>query len=343
MTSTTIRSALKKKPTSSRTIFGSVMTGISALCMLITLIPLGAVLYFSIVKGMNAIVSRLAIPYFMSPEVKPPMCASFSFNNFIPCLTPPLLGELPPPPGLDGGGLGNAIQGTILVVLIATLIAVPIGVLAAVYLSEFSGDNQIARWIRFATNVLSGVPSIIAGIFGYGLLVSSGIIGYSALSGGVALAVLMLPTIIRTTDEALKIVPQDIRWAAFGVGAYNYQTVLKIVLPAALPSILTGVTLAIARAAGETAPLIFTALYSNFWSRTFAPINTFKEFANRFSSLEDAGLKEPVASLSVLVYNFAIVPFEPQQELAWAGSLILVFLVLATSVIARLATRAKTY
>ncbi len=295
MTSTTIGSSLKKKPTSTRAIFGSVMTGISALCMVITLIPLGAVLFFVIVQGF----SRL------------------NFNLFT---------QLPPPPGLSEGGLANAILGTLIVVGIAALISVPIGVLAAVYLSEFSGDNQIARWVRFATNVLSGVPSIIAGIFGYGLLVSSGIIGYSAIAGGVALAVLMLPTIIRTTDEALKIVPQEIRWAALGVGAYNYQCVLKIVLPAALPSILTGVTLAVARAAGETAPLIFTALYSNFWPKF---------------SVE--GLKEPIATLSVLVYNFAIVPFEPQQELAWAGSLILVFLVLATSVAARLATRAKTY
>jgi phosphate transport system permease protein len=131
-----------------------------------------------------------------------------------------------------------------------------------------------------------------------------------------------LPTIIRTADEALKIVPQDIRWASLGVGASKYQTVLKVVLPAAIPSILTGVTLAIARAAGETAPLIFTALFSPF----------------RFN-----GLTEPIATLSVLVYNFAILPFKPQQELAWAASLILVLLVLLTSILARVATRQKTY
>lgn len=286
--------SLKKKPTSTRAIFGSIMTGISALCIIITLIPLAAVLYFVIIQGFNRL-------------------------NF------KLFTELPPPPGLDGGGLANAILGTLIVVAIATAIALPIGVLTAVYLSEFSKDNQMARAVRFATNVLSGVPSIIAGIFAFGLIVSTGILwgsSFSAIAGGVALAVLMLPTIIRTTDEALQIVPQEIRWAALGVGAYNYQTVLKIVLPAALPAILTGVTLAIARAAGETAPLIFTALYSNFW-----PEN----------------LLEPIATLSVLVYNFAIVPFPPQQELAWAGSLILVLLVLITSVVARFATRQKTY
>ena len=176
------------------------------------------------------------------------------------------------------------------------------------------------------------MPSIVAGVFTYGLFVApvlgaeKGIFGYSALAGGFALAVLMLPTIVRTTDEALKIVPQDIRWAALGVGAYNFQTVLFVVLPAALPSIITGVTLAIARAAGETAPLIFTALYSNFWPR-FSP----------------EGVREPIASLAVLIYNFAILPFKAQQELAWAASLLLVFLVLVTNVSARLVTRQKVY
>lgn len=286
---------LKKDPSNPRTIFGMMMTGVSGLCILITLIPLVAVLYFVIAQGISRV-------------------------------TPTLFTELPPPPGLNEGGIGNAILGTLIVVGIATAIAVPIGVLAAVYLSEFSNNNQIARWVRFATNVLSGVPSIIAGIFAFGLIVSTQLIGkditFSAIAGGVALAVLMLPTIIRTTDEALQIVPQDIRWAALGVGAYNYQTVIKIVLPAALPAILTGVTLSIARAAGETAPLIFTALYSNFWPE---------------------GVLEPIATLSVLIYNFAIVPFEPQQQLAWAGSLILVLLVLITSITARLATRKKIY
>jgi phosphate transport system permease protein len=268
-----------------------VMTGLATACIIITLIPLFAVLFYVLVQGFSR----------------------FNLDLFT---------KLPPPPGLSSGGIANAIIGTLIVVGLATAIAVPIGVLAAVYLSEFSRGNQIARWVRFATNVLSGVPSIIAGIFAYGLLVASGIIGFSAIAGGIALAVLMLPTIIRTTDEALQIVPQDIRWAALGVGAYNYQTVLFVVLPAALPAILTGVTLAIARAAGETAPLIFTALYSNFWPK---------------------GIREPISTLAVLVYNYAIVPFKPQQSLAWAGSLILVLLVLITSILARWATRQKVY
>lgn len=294
MITTTIGS-LKKKSSSPRIILGSVMTALSAVCMILTLIPLIAVLFFVFVQGF----SRLNVDLFT---------------------------QLPPPPGLSEGGLANAIIGTLVVVGIAVILAVPIGVLAAVYLSEFSHGNKFATSIRFATNVLSGVPSIIAGIFAFGLLVSSGVVGFSAIAGGVALAVLMLPTIIRTTDEALKIVPQEIRWAALGVGAYNYQTVIKIVIPAALPGIITGVTLAIARAAGETAPLIFTALFSNFWP-----------------NVSPQGLAEPIATLSVLVYNFAILPFKPQQELAWAGSLILVLLVLSTSILARLATRRKVY
>ncbi|PSF32655.1 phosphate ABC transporter permease PtsA [Aphanothece hegewaldii CCALA 016] len=285
---------LKRETSSPRSLFGLIMTGLSAVCLTITTIPLFLLIGYVIYKGG----SRLGLDLFT---------------------------ELPPPPGLEGGGFANAILGTIIVVSIATAIAVPIGVLAAVYLSEFSGGGKTAQWVRFATNVLSGVPSIIAGIFAFGLFVAPlignrGIFGFSAIAAAIGLAVLMLPTIIRTTDEALQIVPQDIRWAALGIGAYNYQTVLKVVLPAAIPAIITGVTLAVARAAGETASLIFTALFSNFWPR---------------------GIFEPIATLSVLVFNFATVPFQPQQELAWAGSLILVLLVLIASIAARLATRQR--
>jgi phosphate transport system permease protein len=282
---------LKKQKSNTRTLFGYLMTGVSGVCLLATVVPLFAVLIFVAIQGFRSI----------------------NLNFFI---------KLPPAPGLAGGGVGNAVIGTLIVVAIATLIALPIGVLTAVYLSEFSDGNQVARAVSFATNLLSGIPSIVAGVFAYGALVASGLLGFSALAGGVALAVLMLPTIIRTTDEALKIVPQDIRWAALGVGAYRYQTVLFVVLPAALPSIITGVTLAIARAAGETAPLIFTALYSNFWPR---------------------GIKEPIATLAVLVYNFSAVPYKSQQELAWAASLLLIFLVLITNITARFFTRKKIY
>ncbi|MGG6239505.1 phosphate ABC transporter permease PstA [Nodosilinea sp. AN01ver1] len=284
--------SLKAKKSSSRNLFNIIMTGLSGLCILLAVIPLVLVLFYVFANGAN----RLNLDLFT---------------------------QLPPPPGSAGGGISNAIMGTLIVVAIATVISVPIGVLCAIWLSEFgSDDTSIDEYVRFGVNILAGVPSIIAGVFIYGLMVRPGRPGYSALAGGVALAVLMLPTIIRTADEALKIVPQEIRWAALGVGASKYQTVLKVVLPAAVPAILTGVTLAIARAAGETAPLIFTALFSPF----------------RFN-----GVIEPIATLAVLVYNFATLPFQAQQELAWAASLILVLLVLLTSIIARFATRQKTY
>jgi len=282
--------SLKINKASRRSLFNAVMTGLAGLCILAALVPLALVLFYVTVNGFN----RLDLDLFT---------------------------QLPPAPGLQGGGIANAIVGTLIVVAIATLIAVPIGVLCAIWLAEFGGDEtSIDEWVRFGVNILAGVPSIISGVFIYGLMVKPALPGYSALAGGVALAVLMLPTIIRTTDEALKIVPQDIRWAALGVGASKYQMVLKVVLPAAVPAILTGVTLAVARAAGETAPLIFTALFSPFWPN---------------------GITNPIASLAVLVYNFATLPFKPQQELAWAASLILVLLVLVSSITARLVTRKR--
>jgi phosphate transport system permease protein len=223
----------------------------------------------------------------------------------------------------QGGGFGNAIVGTIIMVSIAALISIPFGVLAAIYLTEFS-TGKLARWIRFATNVLSGVPSIIAGVFAYGIvvlgLVKLNLGSYSAIGGGFALSILMLPIIVKTTDEALQLVSQDLRQASVGLGATNFQTVTQVVLPAALPAIVTGSSLAIARASGETAPLLFTALFSQFWPD---------------------GLLEPTPSLAVLVYNFAISPFANWQSLAWAGSLVLVLMVLITSIFARWATSRK--
>lgn len=268
---------------------GMVWTGIAALCTLIALVPLFLVLIYVVYRGFT----RLDL-------------AAFT--------------ELPPAPGTDGGGFVNALVGTLLMVGIGALVSVPFGVMAAIYLSEFS-KGRLPRWIRFATNVLSGVPSILVGVFIYGIFViTTGT--YSAIAGGFALAVLMLPIIVRTTDESLQIVPQKVRKAALGMGASRFQTVLRVVLPAALPAIATGLTLAVARAAGETAPLIFTALFSQFWPQD---------------------LWSPTASLSVLVYNFATVPYEAQQELAWAAALILVAVVLLTSILARLATRNRIY
>lgn len=284
--------SLKRNPTSPRTLFGLIMSGIAGLFTLLAIIPLLIILIYLLTKGISS-------------------------------LSPAVLTQLPPPPMLEGGGFGNAIVGTVIMVGIGALISIPLGVMAAIYLSEFN-EGKIAEWIRFATNVLSGVPSIIVGVFAYSAVVlTTG--SYSAWAGGFALAILMLPIIVRTTDEALKLVPQEVRQASVGIGANQYQTVLQVVLPAALPAIVTGVTLSIARAAGETAPLLFTALFTQFWP----------DWNNK--------LVEPTASLAVLVYNFAIVPFKNQQELAWGAAFILVLLVLATSIISRLATARRTY
>jgi phosphate transport system permease protein len=286
--------SLKKNPSSPRTLFGLVMSGIAGLFTLMAIVPLFIILGYLLTKG----ISSLRLQVFT---------------------------ELPPPPLVDGGGFGNAIVGTIIMVGIGSLISVPIGIMAAIYLSEFSSKgSKFAEWIRFATNVLSGVPSIIIGVFAYGAIVLT-TREYSAWAGGFALAILMLPIIVRTTDESLKLVPEEVRQASIGVGANDYQTVLQVVLPAAIPAIITGITLAVARAAGETAPLLFTALFTQFWPNW-----------NNF-------FVEPTASLAVLVYNFAIVPFKNQQELAWAAAFILVLLVLATSIISRIATARKTY
>ena len=238
----------------------------------------------------------------------------YVFTRGIERLSWQTLTQLPPPPGDQVGGFGNAVLGTIIVVSIAISITFPIGLFAAIYLSEFGKNSPAASFLRFVIKVLTGVPSIIAGVFAYGVLVLSSKT-FSALAGGMALSVLTLPIIILSCEEALRLVPADTRAAAYALGASRVQTVFRVVLPAALPVILTGVTLAIARAAGETAPLIFTALFSFLWP---------------------SGLLKPVASLAVLIYNFALVPFENQQKLAWGGALALVILVLITTVSFRL-------
>ena len=233
-----------------------------------------------------------------------------------------LLTQLPPPPGLEDGGIANAIVGTLMVTAIAALIAVPVGVGGGIFLAEYSRSGWFAQFIRFGTNVLAGVPSIIAGVFIYGTIVTSRILfgnAYSAVAGGMALAVLMLPTVIKTTDEGLKLVPDDLRRGALGVGASRFVTVVRITLPAALTPIATGVVLGIARAAGETAPLIFTALFSPFWSDLLTP----------------EGIFAPIATLSVMIYNFAIMPYEFHNELAWAASFVLVVMILALNLFSR--------
>jgi phosphate transport system permease protein len=235
-----------------------------------------------------------------------------------------LFTDLPPAPGMEGGGIGNALIGTVIVTLIASAIAIPVGVGGGIYLSEYSRAGWFAQLVRFSNDVLAGVPSIISGVFVYGLVVATRVLGgqsYSAIAGGIALAVLMLPTVIKTTDEGLRLVPQELRWGSYGVGASRFVTISRVVLPAAFTPIATGVVLAIARAAGETAPLIFTALFSPFWPD---------------------GLLNPIATMSVLIFNFAIMPYPAQNELAWAASFVLVIMILGANLLTRWISRASS-
>ena len=272
-----------------RNLISRLLTLISGLFAAIAVLPLIAVLVYVLIKGGE----KISIT---------------------------LLTELPPPPGLEGGGIANAIIGSIVVTLIAAMIAIPVGVGGGVFLAEYSRGGKFAQFIRFGTNVLSGVPSIIAGVFIYGTIVTSRVLfgnAYSAAAGGMALSILMLPTVIKTTDEGLKLVSDDLRRGALGVGASKFVTVVRITLPTAFTPIATGVVLSIARAAGETAPLIFTALFSPFWSEGID------------------GIFNPIATLSVLIYNFAIMPYEAQNELAWAASFVLVLAILGMNLFAR--------
>ncbi|HEY9622211.1 MAG TPA: phosphate ABC transporter permease PstA [Crinalium sp.] len=275
---------------SRRNLFGRVMTSLVTLFAIITLLPLVAILITIVTKSFG----RLDLEAFTA---------------------------LPPPPLVPGGGFRNAIFGTLITLALGSLISIPVGILAAIYLAEFSRGSRFSSFIRFCTNVLSGVPSIIAGLFAYGVVVlTTGT--FSAIAGGVALSVLMLPIVVRTVEEGLKQIPRDIRQGAVALGATNVQTVWQIVLPAALPFVATGVTLALARAAGETAPLLFTALFSQFGFN---------------------GPMKPTATLSVLIYNFAISPYKNQQQLAWVAALVIVALILTVSIGARYVARRRVY
>lgn len=226
-----------------------------------------------------------------------------------------LFTELPPAPLEQGGGFGNAIVGTLVMVGLATLVTLPIGILTAVFLAQHK-EGRFAGLVRLSAKVLTGFPSILAGVFAYeAIVLTTG--GYSAIAGAVALSLLMLPTIILTSENAILMVPAKMTEASIGLGATTTQTVWMVLLPTAMPGILTGVMLAMARAAGETAPLLFTALFSNYWLVTNG----------------HPDLMQPTASLAVLIYNFSAMPFANHVELAWAAALVLVLLVLVINLI----------
>ena len=283
---------LTYNPSLRRNIGNKLLTITSALFAIISVLPLLLVISYVLIKGGSYINLETLI---LEPE----------------------------PPGddlLSAGGIGPAITGTFIMTVIASIISIPIGVGGGIYLAEYSKSGRFAKFIRFGSNVLAGVPSIIAGVFIYALIVSTKILFgsmFSGIAGGISLSILMLPTIIKTTDEALKLVPDDLRRAAFGIGASKFTMISKITLPAAFSSISTGILLAVARAAGETAPLIFTALFSRYYITSFDDL--FYE----------------MGSLSVLIYNFALEPYEAQNQLAWAASFILVIALLSLNLLSR--------
>jgi phosphate transport system permease protein len=272
------------KSTRLRKILSSLFVAFCAASVIVALVPLGFILFFVISQGVRS----LNVDFFM---------------------------HMPKPVGEPGGGMGNAIVGTLILTGLAATMAVPIGVISGIYMSEYAG-TKFASIARFAADTLNGVPSIVIGVFAYGVAVLP-FKQFSALAGGFALGIMMIPIIARTTEELLLLVPGAMREGALALGASRSRAVFSVVLPAALPGIVTGAVLALARIAGETAPLLFTS------------------FNNRFFT---TSLKQPIASLTVQVFTYAISPYEDWHRQAWAGALVLVSLVLICSLLARAAT-----
>lgn len=224
--------------------------------------------------------------------------------------------HVPKPVGETGGGMANAIVGSAILLAIASVIGVPVGIGAGIYLAEFGRKSKLANAVRFTADVLNGVPSIVMGLAAYALIVSRQK-HFSALSGGIALAIMMIPTVSRTTEEMLLMVPHAVREAALGLGLPNWRSVLSITLKTASPGVITGCMLAFARVAGETAPLIFTALGNQFWS---------------------TNLNQPIAALPLQIYIYALSPYDEWHRLAWAGSLVLIVLIVLAVSLVRIVT-----
>jgi len=271
-----------------RTATDHLVTGLAILATIMVIAPLAAIFAYLIYKG----------------------AASLNWNFFT---------KVPAPEGELGGGMANAIVGSGVLLGVASIIGVPIGIGSGIYLAEFGRGTRLADAVRFTADVLNGVPSIVMGVTAYALIVFPHIaflpfLGhFSALSGGVALGIMMIPTVCRSTEEMLLMVPHVIREAALGLGVPNWRSTLSITVKTASPGIITGCMLAFARVAGETAPLLFTALGNQFWSTS---------------------LNDPIAALPLQIFNYAISPYEDQHRLAWAGALVLIVLiVLAVSLV----------
>ncbi|HEX7680967.1 MAG TPA: phosphate ABC transporter permease PstA [Thermoanaerobaculia bacterium] len=268
-----------------RKLFSRIFEVLCALAVVIALIPLAMILFYVIKEGAGAL----------------------NWDFFT---------KMPKPVGETGGGMANAIVGTLILIGIAALFAVPVGGICGVHLAEYP-STKFSSVVRFAADVLNGVPSIVVGIFAYGIVVLP-VKHFSALAGGVALGLLMTPIVVRTTEELLLLVPSGLREGALALGATRSRAVFGVIVPAALPGILTGVLVAVARVAGETAPLLFTAFSNRFWSTS---------------------LNQPIASLTVMVYTYGISAYDDWHRQAWAGAFLLVMIILALSMAARFAVR----
>jgi phosphate transport system permease protein len=268
-----------------RMIVSRIFEILCAVAVLIALVPLALILFYVIKEGAGA----LNLAFFT---------------------------QMPKPVGETGGGMANAIVGTLILIGLAALIAVPVGCICGIHLSEYP-SSKFSSLVRFAADVLNGVPSIVVGIFAYGIAVLP-VKRFSALAGGVALGMIMIPVVVRTTEELLRLVPSGLREGALALGATRSRAVFSVIIPAALPGILTGILVALARVAGETAPLLFTSLNNRFWSTS---------------------LTQPIASLTVQVYTYAQSPYDDWHRQAWAGAFLLVMIILTLSIIARLAVR----
>ncbi len=267
-----------------RRFLSHVVVGLCVVSVLVALVPLAFVLFYVLSQGITSL--------------------SWSFFT-----------EMPKPVGETGGGMANAILGSLIVVALGGLFAIPVGIVSGIYASEYAG-TRLASAVRFAADTLNGVPSIVIGVFVYGIAVLP-FRQFSAIAGAVALGIMMIPLIMRTTEELLLLVPGSLKEGALALGATRARAVFTVVLPAALPGIMTGILLALARIAGETAPLLFTA------------------FNNRFFSTD---VTQPIATLTVQVYTYAISPYKDWHRQAWAGALVLVSMVVICSLLARVAT-----
>jgi phosphate transport system permease protein len=268
-----------------RRVVNRLMAGLTALAAGAVILPLVAVLGFLLWQGISAV----NVDFFT---------------------------RLPKPVGEPGGGMANAIAGTLMLVALAACVGLPVGILGGVYLAE-SRDRRFPWLVRFLADVLNGVPSIVVGIFAYSLVVLP-MRRFSAIAGAFALAVIMLPIVVRTSEELVRLVPSSLREAALALGIPEWKVILRVVLPTARAGIVTGVMVAIARVAGETAPLLFTAFGNRFWHQ---------------------GLDQPIAALPLQIFAYAIAPYDDWHRQAWAGALVLLALVFVVSLAARLATR----